>query len=64
MTRKTETLLYVLPGILYVGAVEKLCYILYPVYVKPALIWLKAQITTHSVMWYCHYVKDTALFFF
>lgn len=36
VTGKTETLLYVLPGILYMGTVEKLCYIFYPVHMKSA----------------------------
>jgi len=63
VTTKTEMLVYVLPVILCIGAVEKLCSILYTAQVKPALIWLKAQIATHSVMlWYCHYVKDTVFF--
>lgn len=50
VTRKTETLLYVLPGILYIGALEGCVTFLYPVHLKLALIYLKAQIMTHSVM--------------
>lgn len=59
MTGRTETLVYVVPGILYIGAVRKLCYICYPEHRKTALIWFKEQIMTHSeVSWYCHCFKD------
>lgn len=48
VTGGTETQVYAVPGMLYIGAGGKLCYICYPEHRKAALIWVKGLNLTHS----------------
>lgn len=50
MTGRTETQVYAVPGMLYIGAVGKLWYISYPEHRKAALIWVMELHLTHSEM--------------
>lgn len=52
MTGRTESPAYVVPWMLYIGAVGMLCYICYPEHRKTALIWFKEQSMTRSEIFF------------